>query len=154
MCFPLKRNKCRGTSCLNKLAHILLEWVCLWFPTLTELNIWCNKTLSGSKDMIWWTSPPPCWQLLVNLSCQTFTIVSVWETWMRCGLRTSSVIRVAMERPISWYCRPFPNGPSSRKRNLDKKMSRLKIGQIWKCYCGPKSTTSRVMAVCLYSEYF
>lgn len=23
-----------------------------------------------------------------------------------------------MERPISWYCGPFPNGPSSRKRNL------------------------------------
>jgi len=24
-----------------------------------------------------------------------------------------------MERPISWYCGPLPNGPSSRKRNLD-----------------------------------
>lgn len=31
---------------------------------------------------------------------------------------TSSVIRVAMDRPISWYCRRFPNGPSSRKTNL------------------------------------
>lgn len=31
---------------------------------------------------------------------------------------TSSVISVAMERPISWYCRPFPNGPSIRNRNL------------------------------------
>lgn len=36
-------------------------------------------------------------------------------------LLTSSVISVAMERPISWYCGPFPNGPSSRNRNLDQK---------------------------------
>lgn len=37
---------------------------------------------------------------------------------------TSSVISVAMDRPISWYCGPFPNGPSSRKRNLDQKTER------------------------------
>lgn len=31
---------------------------------------------------------------------------------------TSSVIRVAIDRPISWYCGPFPRGPSRMKRNL------------------------------------
>lgn len=31
---------------------------------------------------------------------------------------TSSVMRVAMERPISWYWGPFPIGPSRMKRNL------------------------------------
>lgn len=31
---------------------------------------------------------------------------------------TSSVIRVAIDRPISWYWGPFPIGPSRMKRNL------------------------------------
>lgn len=32
--------------------------------------------------------------------------------------RTSSVMMVAMERPISWYCWAFPSGPRRMKRNL------------------------------------
>lgn len=34
---------------------------------------------------------------------------------------TSSVIKVAIDRPISWYCGPLPRGPSRMKRNLQHK---------------------------------
>ena len=42
-------------------------------------------------------------------------------------LLTSSVIRVAMDRPISWYWGPFPKGPSSRKRNLSRGRSNSQV---------------------------
>jgi hypothetical protein len=31
---------------------------------------------------------------------------------------TSSVMMVAMDLPISWYCCPFPTGPSKINKNL------------------------------------
>lgn len=37
---------------------------------------------------------------------------------------TSSVIRVAIDRPISWYCGPLPSGPSRMNRNLQHKEAR------------------------------
>lgn len=36
-------------------------------------------------------------------------------------LITSSVMRVAIDLPISWYCGAFPAGPNNRNKNLKEK---------------------------------
>lgn len=39
-------------------------------------------------------------------------------------MHTSSVMMVAMDLPISWYCCPFPTGPSKINKNLPKHTKR------------------------------
>lgn len=36
-------------------------------------------------------------------------------------MNTSSVISVAIDLPISWYCWPFPSGPKRINKNLQKR---------------------------------
>lgn len=44
-----------------------------------------------------------------------------------CLSLTSSVIRVAIDRPISWYCGPLPRGPSRMKRNLCEWRKKIEV---------------------------
>lgn len=73
-----------------------------------------------------WAAPQQTLQLqfypqqLAQCLAQSKYSINIYEMneWKTEVVRTSSVMMVAMDLPISWYCWPFPTGPNRINKNL------------------------------------
>lgn len=81
---------------------------------LSSAELWIYSKCRKSESDIWRTFHQTV-SFCEILDCDVYRLQ---------GTLTSSVIRVAMDLPISWYWAPLPKGPSRINRNLKAKINK------------------------------